>query len=105
MAADGPIRPTTDGVRIDLRVIPRSPRAAFDGLRDGRFVLRVTAPPVDHAANEAVIAAMADALGVPKRTVRLAAGATSRNKSVEVEGMTVEVAATRLGIHDRAPLT
>ena len=96
MSGDRPFRPSARGVRIDLRVIPRSPRNTFDGLRDGRLVLRVTAPPVDHAANESVVAVIADALGVPKRSVRVMAGATSRNKTVEVDGVTMERVETRL---------
>jgi uncharacterized protein (TIGR00251 family) len=91
------VRVVAGGVRIDLRVIPRSPRTAVDGVRDGRLVLRVTAPPVDHAANEAVVAAIAEVLDVPKRAVRLVSGATSRNKSVEVEGVAADTAAARLG--------
>lgn len=96
MSGDGPFRPTARGVRIDLRVIPRSPRNAVDGPRDGRLVVRVTAPPVDDAANEAVIAAVADALDVPKRSVRLVAGRTSRNKTVEVDGVTMGGVETQL---------
>ena len=56
---------------VDLRVIPRSPRDAVDGWRDGRLVVRVTAPPVDHAANEAVVAVLARALDERPRTVLL----------------------------------
>ncbi len=96
MSGDRPFRPSARGVRIDLRVIPRSPRNTFDGMRDGRLVLRVTAPPVDHAANDAVVAAVADALGVPKRSVRVVAGTTSRNKAVEVDGVTMERVETQL---------
>ena len=78
-------------------MVPRSPRAAIDGIRDGRVVVRVNAPPVDGAANEAVIAALADALGVPKRDIQIAAGATSRNKSLEIAGLSREEIARRLG--------
>lgn len=81
------------GVRIDLRVIPRSPKTAVGGMRDGRLIVRVTAPPVDSAANEAVVAAIAEALDVPKRSVRLVAGVTSRNKTVEVDGVTAAAVA------------
>jgi uncharacterized protein YggU (UPF0235/DUF167 family) len=56
-------------------------------VRDGRVLLRVTAPPVDSAANEAVVAALADLLGVAKRSVRLVSGTTTRNKVVEVDGV------------------
>lgn len=56
-----------NGVRIDLRVTPRASKNAIDGVRDGRLVIKVTAPPVDAAANEAVIALIAGQLDVPKR--------------------------------------
>ncbi len=88
-----PVAAVTNGVRVAVRVMPRSPRTAIEGVRDGRLVIRVTAPPVDDAANEAVVAAIADALDISKRSVRIAAGATSRNKSVEITG--VSAAAVR----------
>jgi len=59
-------------------------------------VVRVNAPPVDGAANDAVIAALAEALDVPKRDIRIAAGATSRNKSLEIAGLSSEEIARRL---------
>lgn len=80
-----PIRGT---VRIPVRVIPRSPRTTVGGVRDGRLLIRVTAPPVDRAANVAAIAALAEVLGLPPRSLSIAAGATSRNKVVEVQGST-----------------
>jgi uncharacterized protein (TIGR00251 family) len=92
----GPVRPTAHGVRIALKVIPRSPRTGVDGVRDGRVLVRVTAPPVDSAANEAVIAALADLLGVAKRSVRLVSGTTTRNKVVEVDGVDTAHATTQL---------
>lgn len=81
------LRQTAGGVRVDVRVIPRSPRTAVEGVRDGRLLVRVTAPPVDRAANEAVIEALAEALRVPRRTLALVAGATGRNKTVEIAGV------------------
>ena len=98
MSDAGPVRETPRGVRLDLRVIPRSPRTGIDGVRDGRLLLRVTAPPVDHAANEAVVAAIADALDVPKRAVRLVAGQTARNKAVEVDGVSRHDVSERLSL-------
>jgi len=71
-------------LRVDLRVVPRSSRNAIDGTRDGRLVVRITAPPVDGAANEAVIGAVAKFYGVPKSRVRIVSGARSRNKTVEI---------------------
>ena len=75
------------GVRVDLRVTPRASKNAIDGVRDGRLVVKVTAPPVDAAANEAVIALMANTLGVPKRQIALVMGATGRSKTIEVSGL------------------
>ncbi len=96
MTDTGPVSPAPGGIRIDLRVIPRSPRTAVDGVRAGRLLLRVTAPPVDSAANEAVIAALAGLLGVSKRSVRLVSGMTTRNKVVEVDGVSAAVATGQL---------
>jgi uncharacterized protein len=89
---------TTTGVRIDLRVIPKSPRTKIDGVRDGRLLVRVTAPPVDDAANEAVVETLARVLAVPKRSIRIVSGATARNKTVEVEGMNGAAVLARLPV-------
>jgi len=92
------ISDTPTGVRIDLRVIPRSPRTEIDGVRDGRLLLRVTAPPVDDAANDAVVETLARVLDVPKRSIRIVNGATSRNKTVEVAGMNGAAVLARLPV-------
>jgi hypothetical protein len=81
------LRPSAAGVVLDVRVIPRSSRAGVGGVRDGRLVVRVTAAPVDDAANEAVVRTVADALDVPRRAVRIVAGATSKNKAIEISGV------------------
>jgi uncharacterized protein (TIGR00251 family) len=75
------------GVRLALRVLPRSSRTTVDGVRDRRLLVRVTAPPVDAAANRAAIGALADYLGVPRGTIRIVSGAAGRNKTVEIAGM------------------
>jgi uncharacterized protein YggU (UPF0235/DUF167 family) len=68
------------------------------GVRDGRLLVRVTAPPVDQAANDAVISLLAAALTVPRRAARIVTGTTSRNKTIEIEGLTVAAAKQRLAI-------
>lgn len=80
-------RTTTTGVRIDVRAMPRSPKDAVAGVRDGRLVVRVTAAPVDGAANASVVAVLARALRVPRRDVRVVSGETGRNKVAEVSGV------------------
>ena len=87
---------TSRGVRVDLRVIPRAPKTALDGVRDGRLLVRVTAPPVDRAANDAVVAALATALRVPRRNISIVAGDTGRNKTVEIAGLAASDLLARL---------
>jgi hypothetical protein len=85
--ADLLLRTTSEGVRVDVRVTPRASRTAVEGVRDGRVLVRVTAPPVDAAANTAVIALLAQTLGIAKRQVTLVAGARSRTKGFCVRGL------------------
>jgi uncharacterized protein (TIGR00251 family) len=79
---------TEGGVRFDARVTPRASKNAIEGIRDGRLVVRVTAPPVDAAANAAVIALLAETLRLAKRQITLVAGERSRTKSIVVAGLT-----------------
>jgi uncharacterized protein len=79
---------TQGGVLIDVRVIPRAGRSGLAGARDGALVVRVNAPPVDGAANAALIEVLAKVLGVPKRAVMVVSGDRSRRKRVRVEGVT-----------------
>ena len=84
-------RPPVNGV-IDVRVIPRSPRTRVDGTRGGAILIRLAAPPVDGAANDALIAFLSDALDVPRRDVTLIAGETSRDKRVRIAGLDPDAA-------------
>ena len=81
------ITQTPRGLRVSIRVIPRSPRNRIDEVRAGRLLVRVTAPPVDSAANDAVIALLAETLNVPRGSIHILSGATSRNKTIEVAGI------------------
>jgi uncharacterized protein (TIGR00251 family) len=69
-------------------VTPRASKNAIEGFRAGALVVRVTAPPVDSAANDAVIELLAERLRVPKRQITISRGATGRNKVVEIDGFT-----------------
>jgi uncharacterized protein (TIGR00251 family) len=88
--------PPAAGARIDLRVIPRAAHDGIDGERDGRVVVRVTAPPVDRAANDAVIALLASRLGLPRRAIRIVTGEASRNKTVRIDGIDAAAVRARL---------
>jgi uncharacterized protein len=75
---------------IQVRVIPRARRDEIGAERGGRFVIRVTAPPVDGAANAALCRLIARYTGVPRRRVSIVRGQTSRDKVVRVEGITAD---------------
>ena len=82
------ITATSDGVVIDVRVIPRAAKAGLAGTRDGALLVRLNAPPVEGAANDELIAVLAKVLGVPRRAVTIVAGERSRSKRVAVAGIT-----------------
>lgn len=86
------------GVRFAVRVQPRSSRECVDGVHGDALRVRVNAPPVDGAANEAVVEVLAKALGVAKRAVTIVGGAASRNKVVEVSGIGAPEVRARLGV-------
>ncbi len=95
-AAQVAVTETATGVRFDIRVIPRARRTEITQVREGRLLVRVTAPPVGRAANEAVARALADALQVQTRSVRIVLGETSRNKTVEIAGTTADIVRRQL---------
>jgi uncharacterized protein len=78
---------TNGVVRLTVRVKPRAKTSRVlcaDGLS---VEISLAAPPVDGAANDELLATLAKALGVPKRSLRLALGAASKTKVVEVAGL------------------
>jgi uncharacterized protein (TIGR00251 family) len=92
------IEPTSSGVVLRVFVAPRSANTKVLGLHDGMVKVALTAPPVDGAANKALIAFLAKMLGVSKSSVTIVAGETSRKKSVSVEGIGPEETIRRLGV-------
>jgi uncharacterized protein len=81
---------------LSVRVIPRARTSAFGGMRGGDIVVRLAAPPVEGAANEALLKFLSDALEIPRRAVRILNGERSRRKRVAVVGMTLEQVLARL---------
>lgn len=69
-----------------IRVTTRTSKTEISGVEEGSLRVRVTAAPVDGAANSAVIACIAGALRIPKTLVSIASGYTSRSKRVRVAG-------------------
>jgi hypothetical protein len=91
------------GVRFSVPVQPRASRSEVAGIQQGALKVRLQAPPVDGAANEALVDFLADSLDVPRRMIRIVSGESSRSKVVEALG--VSVAAVRLarGLTDADP--
>lgn len=75
-------------VRVRVHVQPRASRSEIVGQHGAALKVRLQAPPVDGAANDALVRLLADSLGVSQRSVRVVAGATSREKTVEIDGTT-----------------
>ena len=70
-----------------MRLTPRSGRDEVTDFRDEVLHVRVTAPPVNGAANEALVALLARRLGLPRASIAIAHGHGSRMKVVDVEGL------------------
>lgn len=87
---------TAGGVRLTVRVQPRASRDEIAGVYGDALKVRLMAPPVDGAANEALVSFLATTFGVPTRAITIVAGASSRTKIVELAGVT-EDRVRRLG--------
>ncbi len=82
---------------LRVKVQPRSARNALAGEREGALVVRLTAPPVEGAANKALTRLLGRALGVAPSAVRIVSGAGARQKRVSVAGIDAATARQRLG--------
>lgn len=89
---------TAHGARLQVRLKPRAKNDRLTVLPGGLIDVAVTSPPVDDRANGHLIEFLSDRLGVPKRSISVIVGGHSRNKVVEVEGMTMEEAVTKLKV-------
>ena len=81
------VRDTAEGATFQVRVQPRARKNAVTGELGDALKLALTAPPVEGRANEACIAFFAELLNVPRSSVTIAAGLSSRNKVIRVRGM------------------
>jgi len=77
-----------DSAEIVVRVIPRAKKTEITGERDGALVVRVAAPPVEGAANEALIDLFSSRLRVPRRAIRIVSGEHGRLKRIAIAGFT-----------------
>ena len=83
---------------LSVRLHPRAAHEEIVGERNGALVVRLTAPPVENRANEALCRLLAKELGVARTRISLKRGARSRDKVVQIEGLETEVIERMLGL-------
>ncbi|HMJ91747.1 MAG TPA: DUF167 domain-containing protein [Candidatus Acidoferrum sp.] len=89
---------SADGVvYLSVKVQPRASRNEISGVHGNELKVKVTAPPVDSAANEALIEFIAERLGCSRSSIQLARGATSRHKVLAIRGVTEDQIGAALG--------
>lgn len=91
-----PIRESTDGVTFAVRVHPRARKNAITGELGDAFKISLTAPAIEGRANEACLEFFATLLAVPRSSVSIASGETSRNKIIRVTGLSSEAVQSKL---------
>jgi uncharacterized protein (TIGR00251 family) len=77
-----------DAILLSVRVVPRARRDSIEGEFQGALKVRVTAPPVDDRANEALCRLLAARLDLPASAVRIVSGEKNRSKIVSIRGAT-----------------
>jgi uncharacterized protein (TIGR00251 family) len=79
------LRESKNGLTFDIHVIPHASRAEIVGAQEGALKIKVTAPPVEGAANKACIKLLAKELGLKKSRMEISSGAKSRKKTVMIK--------------------
>lgn len=90
------LRETQDGVYLAVKLQPRASRNGIQGLHGNELKIALTAPPVDSAANAALVKFIAESLSVSRSTVQLVRGQTSRHKTLFIAGLRADAAARLL---------
>ena len=83
-----------------MRAKPRASRPGIGQIREGVLEVRVSAPPVEGAANDAILELIAGALHLPRRAVTLISGEHGRSKRLRIEGLAAADVRARLGLQD-----
>ena len=83
------LRESGEGLEVRIHVQPRARRCEISGLFNGALKVKVTAPPVDDAANRAIVEFFSQILGIPKSGCRILAGERSRDKVLQIRGVSL----------------
>jgi uncharacterized protein (TIGR00251 family) len=97
MTMPGFLRVQADGVLLSVKLQPRASANAIGDALGNELRIKVTAPPVDAAANEALVKLLAQRLDCPRNRVELMRGHTSRHKTIKLHGLTPEDVVKKLG--------
>lgn len=87
-----------NGVRLEIKVQPRSSKNQVVGEYEGALKVKLTAPPVEGEANKALIVFLAGLLKIPKKNVVLLKGESSRNKILEIRGVDTDILLRKTGL-------
>jgi len=87
---------TPDGAVLSLRIVPRAAKNAIQGEHGDALKIRLCAPPVDGAANAALIEFLSDTLSLPRARIQLLGGKTSRTKRVLLAGLSASAIRTKI---------
>ena len=90
------LRVQADGVLLSVKLQPRASANEIGEALGSELRIKVTAPPVDAAANEALVKLLAQHLDCPRNRVELLRGHTSRHKTIKLHGLTAEQVLSRL---------
>ena len=90
------LRESKKGLTFDIQVIPHASRAELVGEQDGALKIKVTAPPMEGAANEACIKLLAKELGLKKSQMEISSGAKSRKKTVMIKDISKKELETKI---------
>ncbi len=85
-----PYRQTREGILLTLHIQPGAKKTEYMGLHGDALKVRVAAPPVEGAANEALCAWLADLFDIPKKAITIQAGQTGRRKLVLLKGVALD---------------
>lgn len=83
------IRETGEGLEFRLHVLPRAKRSEVAGIHAGALKVKTTAPPVDDAANRAIIQYLSTLLGIPRSSIQILSGLKSRDKKLQIRGLSL----------------
>ncbi|MGI6587570.1 MAG: DUF167 domain-containing protein [Peptococcia bacterium] len=90
------VKETPNGLRFKIKVQPRASRNEITGWQGEILKIRLTAPPVDGEANKVCLKFLADFFAVSRRQISIISGLKSRNKTIEITGLTLDEFRQRL---------